>query len=461
MSLVLIVEDEKLLRWAITEQLKRHGHSVHSAADLAEAGEHLTKHQPDVMLLDLSLPDGHGLDFYQANQGHLQDTVVIVMTAVGQVEDAVRAMKLGAIDFLNKPVDQVELARLIDRSVAVREDQLEATAARQTRERDLKQELIAESPAFQEVVRVAGEVAQSEVSSILLQGESGTGKNVLARHVHALSGRSKKPILEVSCAAIPDNLLESELLGHEKGAFTDAKATRHGTFELADGGTVVLDEVGELKLELQAKLLHVLEERRLRRVGGTREIYVDVRVIALTNRNLDDMVKDGSFRQDLFYRLNIFPITVPPLRERPEDILPLGTHFLDGLQSKFGRELDGFNRQAENHLLGYSWPGNVRELRNVIERAMILEKEKKIGPSSLILTPVGQSAAAAAPKATADEILPEKGLPSLEEMERELVSRAMRAAGNNQTRAAELLGITRDQLRYRLKKFDHQGQESA
>jgi DNA-binding NtrC family response regulator len=413
------------------------------------------------MLLDLSLPDGHGLDFYQVNQGHLQDTMVIVMTAVGQVEDAVRAMKLGAIDFLNKPVDQVELARLIDRSVTLREDQLEATAARQIRERDQKQELIAESPAFREVVRIAGEVAQSEVSSILLQGESGTGKNVMARQIHAQSTRSKKPILEVSCAAIPDNLLESELLGHEKGAFTDAKDTRLGTFELADGGTVVLDEVGELKLELQAKLLHVLEERRLRRVGGTREIYVDVRVIALTNRNLDDMVQDGGFRQDLFYRLNIFPITVPPLRERPEDILPLATHFLDGLQSKFGRKLDGFSREAENHLLGYSWPGNVRELRNVIERAMILEKDKKIGPTSLILTPVGESAVMPPTKASAEEILPAQGIPSLEEMERELVTRAMRASGNNQTRAAELLGITRDQLRYRLKKFDSRAPDTV
>ena len=454
MSLVLIVEDEKLLRWALTEQLKRHGHSVHSAANLAEAGEHLEKHRPDVMLLDLSLPDGHGLDFYQAHHEVLQETVVIVMTAVGQVEDAVRAMKLGAMDFLNKPVDQVELARLIDRSLALREDQLEATAARQTRERDLKQEVIAESPSYQEVVRIAGEVAQSEVSSILLQGESGTGKNVLARYIHALSSRASKPLLEVSCAAIPDNLLESELLGHEKGAFTDAKTTRPGTFELADGGTVVLDEVGELKLELQAKLLHVLEERKLRRVGGTREIHVDVRVIALTNRHLDDMVRDGGFRQDLYYRLNIFPITVPPLRERPEDILPLANHFLDMLQPKFGRELDGFTREAENHLLGYSWPGNVRELRNVVERAMILEKGDKIGPGSLILTPVGERAAPSATTATTEEVLPAKGIPSLEEMERELVTRAMQASGNNQTRAAELLGITRDQLRYRLKKFD-------
>ena len=348
MALILIVEDEKLLRWALAEQLTRAGHTVHAAADLAEAKEHLGKHQPDVMLLDLSLPDGHGLDFYERHRQQLEDSVVIVMTAVGQVEDAVRAMKLGALDFLNKPVDQAELVRLVSRSLNLRSDQLEAQAARQSRERNLDQDLVAESPVFREVLRVAAEVAKSEVSSILLLGESGSGKNVLAREIHAHSSRKDKPAIEVPCAAIPDQLLESELLGHERGAFTDAKSTRKGAFELADGGMVVLDEIGELKLELQAKLLHVLEERRLRRVGGSREILVDVRVIALTNRDLKAMVQDGSFRRDLFYRLNIFPIQVPPLREHSEDILPLARHFLNQLQAKFGRQFEGFDREAEN-----------------------------------------------------------------------------------------------------------------
>jgi DNA-binding NtrC family response regulator len=280
MALILIIEDEKLLRWALTEQLSRAGHAVHAAGDLAEATEHLRKHQPDVLLLDLSLPDGHGLDFYEQHESQLDDSVVIVMTAVGQIEDAVRAMKLGALDFLNKPVDQAELVRMVERSLTVRSDQLEAQASRQSRERTLHQDLVAESPAFRKVLQVAEDVAQSEVGSILLLGESGSGKNVLAREIHAHSARKDKPLIEVPCAAIPDQLLESELLGHERGAFTDAKTTRKGAFELADGGTVVLDEIGELKLELQAKLLHVLEERRLRRVGGSREIFVDVRVIA-------------------------------------------------------------------------------------------------------------------------------------------------------------------------------------
>ena len=457
MALILLLEDEKLLRWALTEHLKRAGHEVHAASSLAEADDLLAKHQPDVALFDLSLPDGHGLDFYESHLTQLEHTVIIVMTAVGQVDDAVRAMKLGALDFLNKPVDQVELVRLIERSLTVRGDKLEVQAARQTRERSLKVELIAQSPTFQEVLRITEDVARSDISSVLLQGESGSGKNVIARHIHLLSTRADKPILEVSAAAIPDTLMESELLGHEKGAFTDAKGTRRGVFELADGGTVVLDEIGELKLELQAKLLHVLEERRLRRVGGTREILIDVRVIALTNRDLTAMVERGEFRQDLFYRLSVFPITVPALRERPEDILPLAHQFLAQLLHRFDKDIEGFSREAENHLLGYSWPGNVRELKNVIERALILEREPLIQPGSLILRPVGESQVA--PMATA-EAAPtttrgaSTGIRPLEEMERELVTKAMRATGDNQTRAAELLGVTRDQLRYRLKKFN-------
>jgi DNA-binding NtrC family response regulator len=400
------------------------------------------------MLLDLSLPDGHGLDFYQQHRRQLEDSVVIVMTAVGEVEDAVRAMKLGALDFLNKPVNQAELVALVSRSLSLRSDQLEAQASRQSRERNLQKDLVAESPAFREVLRIAEEVARSEVSSILLLGESGSGKNVLARVIHAHSARKDRPAIEVPCAAIPDQLLESELLGHERGAFTDAKSTRKGAFELADGGTVVLDEIGELKLELQAKLLHVLEERRLRRVGGSREILIDVRVIALTNRDLKAMVQEGSFRRDLFYRLNIFPIQVPPLREHPEDILPLARYFLDQLQAKFGRHFEGIAREAENRMLGYSWPGNVRELRNVIERAMVLETGSFIESGSLILDQL-----AASPDA-AESAEDDGGIVPLEQMERRLVQRAMQAAGQNQTRAAQLLGVSRDQLRYRLKKFE-------
>ncbi|MEJ2086201.1 MAG: sigma 54-interacting transcriptional regulator [Acidobacteriota bacterium] len=307
---------------------------------------------------------------------------------------------------------------------------------------------MAEADTTRKMMDVVIDVADSEVDTFLIQGESGTGKNVLARHIHSISRRRQKPILELSCAAVPDTLIESELFGHERGAFTDAKTTRRGVFELADGGTVVLDEIGELKLELQSKLLHVLEERRLRRVGGTREIRIDVRVIGLTNRDLAAMTQSGTFRQDLFYRLNIFPITVPPLRQRPEDILPLAYHFLETLKSKLGRDFRGFSQEAEDALLSYSWPGNIRELRNVVERAMILDRSDKIEASSLILDQVGTDVDQRTQQPSDVPIM------TLEEMERRMIRKAMNATRNNQTRAARLLGLTRDQLRYRLKKLD-------
>ena len=457
MALILLVEDERLLRWALEQQLQRAGHQVRAAADLATAASLLAAAQPDVVLLDLGLPDGHGLDFYEANRDRLDGSVVIVMTALGAVGEAVRAMKLGALDFLSKPVDQASLVALVDRSLAVKGVELEAQAARQRREQRLSAAVIGESPAFRAVVEVAEQVATSEVATILVRGESGVGKNVIARQVHAFSSRRSRPILEVSCATIPHNLMESELFGHEKGAFTDAKAVKRGVCELAEGGTVVLDEIGELPLELQAKLLHFLEERRFRRVGGTREIVVDVRVVALTNRDLQAMVRDRTFRNDLFYRLNVFPLHVPPLRQRAEDIVPLARHFLATLQPKLGRRFAGFDREAENLLLGYAWPGNVRELRNVVERAMVLERGGSISRRALVLDwatddePPGTEAAGVFDR----QAPPDRpaGIVPLEELEREMVARAMRATAGNQTRAAELLGITRDQLRYRLKQF--------
>jgi len=452
-ALVLIVEDEKLLRWALEQQLKRAGHQIQAAPDLATAGQLLGQLQPDVVLLDLGLPDGHGLDFYETNRERLEGSVVIVMTALGQVGEAVRAMKLGAIDFLTKPVDQDELVALVERSLAVRGDQLEAQAARQRREQSLAQTIIGDSPAFRRTIEVAEQVAASGVETVLVQGESGVGKNVIARHLHAVSQRRSKPLLEVSCATIPENLLESELFGHERGAFTDAKSSKRGVFELAEGGTVVLDEIGELKLDLQAKLLHFLEERRFRRVGGTREIAADVRVVALTNRDLQAMVREKSFRNDLYFRLSVFPILVPPLSERPEDVLPLARHFLAALGPRVGRRFEGFEREAENRLLAYAWPGNVRELRNVVERAVVLETATSIGPRSLVLDWLSEPEGGAGDTRRDDAAAVAGGVVPLEELEREMVVRAMTATGDNQSRAAELLGVSRDQLRYRLKKF--------
>ncbi|HQQ76147.1 MAG TPA: sigma-54 dependent transcriptional regulator [Thermoanaerobaculia bacterium] len=447
MALALIVEDESLLRWALSRQLERAGHKVHAAPDLAAAAEHITAHRPDVILLDLGLPDGHGLDFFEANRERMAESKVIVMTALSQVEEAVRAMKLGAIEFLTKPVDEADLVALVNRSLAVRNDQLEAQAMRRSRELRLSKQAIGESAPFKGVLDVIDQVAASDIPSILIQGESGSGKNVLARRVHSLSARQDKPILEVSCATIPENLLESELFGHEKGAFTDAKGLKRGVFELAEGGTVVLDEIGELRLDMQAKLLHFLEERRFRRVGGTREIQVDIRVVGLTNRDLQAMVREKTFRTDLFYRLNVFPVAVPPLRERPEDVLPLARHFLTNARSNLGTRFSGFDAEAERLLVRYPWPGNVRELRNVVERALVVERGEKITARSLMLdaVPAEEGASGAA-------VLP-PGIVPLETLEREMILRAMLATGGNTTRAAEPLGISRDQLRYRLKKL--------
>jgi two-component system response regulator AtoC len=388
------------------------------------------------------------LDFFERNRESLDESVVLVMTAVGEVEDAVRAMKLGALDFLSKPIEHQVLIELVNRSLAVRATRRDAQVARSIRQRRLDVDIVSHSPGFRQTLDIACEVSKSEVDTILLLGESGTGKNVVARYIHVNSSRSDQPYLEVNCAAIPEQLLESELFGYEKGAFTDAKKSKPGTFELANGGTVLLDEIGELRLDLQAKLLHMLENRKFRRVGGVREIQVDLRVVALSNRNLRAMVRDKTFRDDLFYRVSVFPIHVPPLRERHEDILPLARHFLRSLGGKSGKNIEGFSRGSENVLLSYSWPGNVRELRNVVERAIILERGKEISRRSLILDAIESPEQ---PAGGAGGGMPNGILP-LDEVEREMVQRAMTAAGDNQTRAAELLGITRDQLRYRLKK---------
>ena len=449
MALILLIEDEKLLRWSLKKRLEKEGHTVHTAESLEEAEVHVTQHFPDMVLLDLSLPDGHGLDFYEKHQDALEESVVLVMTAVGEVEDAVRAMKLGALDFLPKPIDHKALIALVNRSLDVRATRRDAQVAKSIRQRKLDVDIVSHSPQFRETLELACEVSRSDVDTILLLGESGTGKNVVARYIHVNSSRSEGPYLEVNCAAIPEQLLESELFGHEKGAFTDAKKSKPGTFELANGGTVLLDEIGELRLDLQAKLLHLLENRVFRRVGGIREIRVDARIVALSNRNLRAMVRDKTFRDDLYYRVSVFPIQVPSLRERHEDILPLARYFLRFLQTKSGKSIKGFSREAENVLISYSWPGNVRELRNVVERAIILEKGTEISLRSLILDTIDLPPL---PETGLGGGLPE-GIVPLEEIEGEMVLRAMTASGENQTRAAELLGITRDQLRYRLKKF--------
>lgn len=451
MASLLLVEDEQLLRWALRTKLVRAGHSVQEAAALHEAELLLSQHRPQIVLLDVNLPDGNGIDFLAAQRERLAESVVIVMTASGSVEDAVRAMKLGATDFLSKPVDHDELLALLDRAAARRREHLEAEVSRRAREKQSRARVIAEAPAMQETLRMALTVASASSTTVLIHGETGAGKEVLARYIHANSPRANAPLQALNCAAVPEHLVESELFGYEKGAFTDAKNARKGLFELADGGTVALDEIGEIPLALQAKLLRFLEERTFRRLGATREIAVDVRVLAMTNRSLKDEVAHGRFREDLYHRLHVFPIHIPPLRERLDDIVPLAFDFMKHFATSTGKHFTGLSDELKALLRAHPWPGNVRELRNVIERAVILE-DSDVLTSRYV--PRGDGAAVI-PSAIAPSN--ENGVLPLEEVEFLMVQRALRVARGNQSRAARLLQVSRDQLRYRVKRYRETG----
>ena len=446
MALILIVEDEALLRTTLRRRLEQFGHVVHEAPTIAEGRDHLVRHQPDLVLLDLLLPDGNGLDFLAEQREALAESLILVMTGTGQIEDAVRAMKLGALDFLQKPVVHNELLILIERALKRRRERTDAERTRREREREAADRIVAESPGMKSALGLAGTVAGSPATTVLVQGETGTGKEVIARYIHARMPGRDLPLCFMNCAAMPEMLAESELFGHEKGAFTDARETRKGMFELADGGVLVLDEIGEMPPPLQAKLLRCVEERQIRRVGGSREILVSVRVIALTNRDLEARVREGSFRKDLFFRLNVFPITVPPLRDRREDILPLAHYFLERFAPKVGRTLHGFSPAARRRLEQYDWPGNAREVRNVVERAAILERGDEIGVRHLNV-----------PDADAPSTTDEGEILSLDEMEYRSIVRAVRACDGNQSAAAKLLGVSRDQLRYRVARYRDEG----
>jgi PAS domain S-box-containing protein len=316
-----------------------------------------------------------------------------------------------------------------------------------------KREIVAESRGMRDVLNFMRRVAVSEAVTIMLEGESGTGKDLIAKTLHYESMRLAEPFIAINCAAIPETLLESELFGYEKGAFTDARSQKRGIFELADKGTLFLDEIGEMPLSLQAKLLRVLEEQSFRRLGGLKDINLDLRVITATNKNLREAVKEGAFRQDLYFRLNVIQISIPPLRERPEDILPLAHFFVSHYNKKFRRQIDGVSPAAERLLLGHSWPGNVRELRNAIERAMILEESAILTPASLPVSLSSMAGSGDGVRSSLSYHIPDEGI-SLEENERNLVVRALEKTGGNQTQAARLLSITRDTLRYKMKKFN-------
>ncbi len=451
-SRLLVVDDERLIRWSIEQTLEKSGYDVDTAEDGTTAVRMVREDGPDLVLLDLKLPDTDGLQVLrQIKQAH-PDIQVVIMTAYADVGTAVEAMRLGAYDYIAKPIDFENL------SVTLR-NALEARQLRQKveflREKHLHpfhfDRIIGTSRSIQNIVALARKVSASGATTVLIQGESGTGKDLLAKALHYESARADEPFMEITCTAMPETLLESELFGHERGSFTDAKAQKKGLLEIAHGGTIFLDEIGDMTPALQAKLLRVLEERRFRRVGGTKDISVDIRVVAASNKDLRAAVAQGAFRKDLYYRLQVVTITIPPLRERREDIPLLANHFLEHFSREFKKRPPHLSPQAERLLVEYPWPGNVRELRNVVERAMILSETGELMPGDL-----PPEIASHAPTSSSE--IPRFQLPRsgvlLENVERDFVRQALDLTHGNQTRAARLLGLTRDELRYRVKKFD-------
>jgi two-component system response regulator AtoC len=455
---ILVVDDEKMIRWSLGEALRGWGYEPIEAETVNAALAAFDAEPPSAVLLDINLPDGSGLDVLRKIRHRQPDAVVIMITANVLVDETIAALRGGAYDFIGKPINLEELHVAIRNGIEASRLRKEVTQFRRERAQQFSfDQIIGQSPAMREMLAMARKVAESEVSSVLLQGESGTGKDLVAKAIHYQSNRADGPFIAINCAAIPATLIESELFGYEKGAFTDAKARKEGMFEQAEGGTLLLDEIGELELSLQAKLLRVLEEGAFRRVGGLKDIPFDARIIAASNRDLRTESEAGRFRLDLYYRLSVIQIDIPALRERGDDVLLLAEYYTESFGKRLRKTVQGIEDDVAEAFRRYHWPGNVRELRNVIERALILEDDDVITTKYVPVSVVAgsnQSLSGGDGLGPHDMFrLPPAGA-SLEEVEMSFVRQAIERSSGNQTRAAELLGISRDQLRYRLKKLE-------
>jgi two-component system response regulator AtoC len=441
---ILVIDDELLIRRSIARRLQAAGYDVVEAED-GRTGLARATAGVDLAIVDYRLPDLDGLAVLTQLKQTQPDAIVILLTAYASVDTAVSAMKLGAYHFANKPFDLEALVVMVEQA-------LETTwLRREVRRLHLSQaepyrldHMVGNSPEMREFKSLLSRIAASPASTVLLTGESGTGKDLTAKILHYTSARASKPFVNITCSALPENLLESELFGYERGAFTDARQQKRGLLEQADGGTVFLDEIGEMTPPLQAKILRFLEEKAFRRVGGSADLRVDVRVIAATNRTLEDEVRAGRFREDLFYRLNVLPLKLPPLRAHLEDVPALVHFYIDGFNREFKKNIKGISPAALALLRSHGWPGNVRELRNVVERAMLLAAGDTLEPADFPI--------ASARNGSYVVELPAGGI-VLENVERDLVRQALDRTGWNQTRAAKLLGLNRDQIHYRIEKF--------
>lgn len=452
---LLVVEDDELQRKAMYGLLSSWGCNVQACDCIADARKLMEQGSVDLVFVDMRLPDGDGLDFLEECIQEDRGMCMVMMTAYGDVNTAVQAIKRGAYDYLPKPFEQEQLQKIV-RNVADR-------TRLGTKYSGLSRLVLGEgsevwqfdrmigTDALKSIFEMAERVAGSSDSTVLIQGESGTGKGMLANAVHRSSRRADRPFIDINCSAIPEQLIESEIFGYEKGAFTDAKIRKPGLLELADGGTVFLDEIGDMQTSLQSKLLKVIEDKQFRRLGGTRVTEVDVRIVAATSRNLQQLVKEGKFREDLYYRLSVVPITMPPLRDHAGSVMPLARYYLDSLSREMGRTLKGFSKDAEAVLMGYSWPGNIRELRNVVERCIILAKDDEISAADL---GIGSAVSPHVQEADADSAVSDGIVPmSLADCEKKLIKVVMDSVEGNKNKAADILQIHRTTLYKKLEEY--------
>jgi len=449
---LLIVDDDEIMRETLSDVLKKRGYDVISVGSGNGALSMIKKNLIDLILLDMKLPDVDGLEVLKKIKEFDTEILVIMMTAYSDVQTAVSSMKSGAYDYINKPFELEELRLLIEKGLETKSLINEVRRLRrQHKEKYQNNHIYGASPQIHYVRELIGMISKTHKTSVLIQGESGTGKELAANAIHYNSHRSDKPMMKINCSAIPDTLLESELFGYEKGAFTDAKNTKKGLFELADGGTVFLDEIGDMNPFLQSKILRVLENQTFMRVGGEREIRVDVRIIAATNKDLEFLVKEGLFRKDLYYRLKVIVVEMPPLRDRVDDILMLSSLFIEESNKEYNKNIKGVSDEGKNMMIQYSWPGNVRELRNVIERAMILTDQEYITPKHL---PFEMKQVERLTHAdTGHELMEIADDISLENMEKMHLSKVLKRLEWNKSKASKLLGISRATLRAKIKRY--------
>jgi len=462
---ILVVDDEKLINWSLVEMLEDAGYVVASAATGAEARSKFASFQPEMILLDIALPDANGMELLQEFKEQDEQVVIIMITANADLDSTVKSLKLGADEYIGKPFNLDVIEHRVRQILDKRRLKKQTTTTKRIlrRQNDFDQ-LVGSSAKMIEVFKMTKICAESDCKTILVLGESGTGKELVARAIHMHSSRAEAPFIDVNCAAIPDNLLENELFGHEKGAFTDASQREEGIFECADGGTVFLDEIGDMPLAMQTKILKVIETRRYRRVGGRTNLEANVRIVTATNQDLPALVEKGLFRGDLYYRLNVMCIHLPPLRERIDCIPSLVEYFVGRLNAEYGKKVQGVEKETMAYLKQYDWPGNVRELRNTIERIMMLDPAPLLTPSflppeirhpthDLITDQAVQSDAPASTDTPGMGItLPPNGI-TLDEVEKMLIQQALQRYDGNQTKAANCLGMSRDTIRYRMKKF--------